>query len=335
MRRDVEVRVRRKGMQCNSQCPYGEESPAHRVHGMIRRWWWLTSGVAFAVAAGVTPLCAQSNPYTDSLLGTVRSLAHAVPGELPSTVGYLSVVDDSTPESDAVDGAPRTRTFEVTPVFQIRFRTGWVMVDAGMSHEAAGKDGVYHQDNYDETQAALRHARLIVATHEHYDHVDGVIRSPYFGEVAPRTMLTEAQVHTLLGKPGRGAGGLDSARARRFIVVDYERALPIAPGVVLVRAPGHTPGSQIVYVKLASGRELMLIGDIVWHHAGLDTQHQKPDSTSREMGEDRTMIGYEMAWLKHTVAPAGVALVVSHDGTALQELARRGVVSEGLDLSAP
>jgi len=198
----------------------------HRVHGMIRRWWWLASGVAFAVAAGVTPLCAQSNPYTDSLLGTVRSLAHAVPGELPSTVGYLSVVDDSTPESDAVDGAPRTRTFEVTPVFQIRFRTGWVMVDAGMSHEAAGKDGVYHQDNYDKTQAALRHARLIVATHEHYDHVDGVIRSPYFGEVAPRTMVTEAQVHTLLGKPGRGSGGLDSARARRFIVVDYERALP-------------------------------------------------------------------------------------------------------------
>jgi glyoxylase-like metal-dependent hydrolase (beta-lactamase superfamily II) len=162
-----------------------------------------------------------------------------------------------------------------------------------------------------------------------------VIRSPYFDEVAPRTMLTEAQMHTLLGKPGRGSGGLDSARARRFIVVDYERVLPIAPGVVLVRAPGHTPGSQIVYVKLASGRELMLIGDIVWHHAGLDMQRQKPDSTSRQMGEDRTTIGEEMAWLRNTVAPAGISLVVSHDGTALQALVRRGVVSEGLDLSAP
>jgi hypothetical protein len=64
-------------------------------------------------------------------------------------------------------------------------------------------------------------------------------------------------------------------------------------------------------------------------------QRQKPDSTSREMGEDRTMIGYEMAWIKNTVAPAGISVVVSHDGTALQELVRRGVVSEGLDLSAP
>ena len=308
---------------------------ARCVGGVPRHWWRIASGVAAALAVGVMPLRAQANPFTDSLLGTVRLLAHAVPGELPSAVGYLSVVDDSTPESDAVGGAPGTRTFEVTPVFQIRFRTGWVMVDAGMSHDAAGKDGVFHQDNYDKAESALRRARLIVATHEHSDHVDGVINSPYFGEVAPKTMLTGAQMHTLLGKPGRGSGGLDSARARHFILVDYTRALPIAPGVVLVRAPGHTPGSQIVYVKLASGRELMLIGDIVWHHAGLDMQHQKPDSTSRAMGEDRTMIGNEMAWLKNTVAPAGITVVVSHDGTALQDLAHRGVVSEGLDLSAP
>ncbi len=302
---------------------------------MIRQWRTLVMGAAFAAAAGVTPLGAQSNPYTDSLLATVRLLGHAIPGELPSAIGYLSVVDDSVPESDFVGGAPKTRTFEVTPVFQVRFRAGWVMVDAGMSHKAAGNDGVYHQDNYDKAESALRHARLIVATHEHNDHVDGVINSPYFSEVAPRTMLTEAQVHSLLAETGKGSGGLDSAKARHFIVVDYERALPIAPGVVLVRAPGHTPGSQIVYVKLASGRELMLIGDVVWHHAGLDLQHQKPDSTSRQMGEDRTMIGDEMAWLKNTVAAAGISVVVSHDGTALQELARRGVVSEGLDLSAP
>jgi len=329
MRRVVEGLFRRAWIR--DTCP----GTPRCIGGAFRQWWRLAPGVAVAVATGVMPLGAQANPYTDSLLATVRLLAHAVPGELPSAVGYLSVVDDSTPESDAVEGAPKTRTFEVTPVFQVRFRTGWVMVDAGMSHQATGKDGTYHQDNYDKAQSALRRARLIVATHEHYDHVDGVINSPYFGDVAPRTMLTEAQLHTLLGKPGSGSGGLDSARARRFIVVDYERGLPIAPGMVLIRAPGHTPGSQIVYVKLASGRELMLIGDIVWHHAGLDMQRQKPDSTSRQMSEDRTMLGYEMAWLKSTVAPAGIAVVVSHDGTALRELARRGVVSEGLDLSAP
>jgi glyoxylase-like metal-dependent hydrolase (beta-lactamase superfamily II) len=296
---------------------------------------WPAVVLALCVGGVAAPAPAQANPYSDSLLVAVRALAHAVPGALPVAVGYLSVADDSSPESDAVDGAPKTRIFEVTPVFQVRYRAGWVMVDAGMSHEAAGPAGPYYQDRYDRIQAALRKARLIVATHEPGDHVDGIVRSPYADEIAPKTMLTTAQLHTLLSKPATDRYALDSTRARRYIAIDYDRVLPIAPGIVLIRAPGHTPGSQIVYVKLASGRELMLVGDIAWHQAGIDMQRQKPDSVSRELSEDRVSIGEQLAWLKHTVAPAGIAFAVSHDGTALQALARRGILTEGLDLSAP
>lgn len=292
-------------------------------------------GLALCAAVGATPIGAQTNPYSDSLLSAVRTLAHAVPGELPVAVGYLSVVDDSAPESDAVEGASKSRFSLVTPVFQVRYRAGWVMVDAGLSHEAAGTDGKFYQDRYDRIQSALRGARLIVVTHEHGDHVDGVVRSPYVGEIAPKTMLTSAQIHTLLSKPTTDRDALDSARARRYIVVDYDRVLPVAPGIVLIRAPGHTPGSQVVYVKLASGRELLLVGDVAWHQDGIDMQRQKPDSVSRQMGEDRVSIGQQLAWLKNTVAPAGIALAVSHDGPALQALARRGILAEGLDLTAP
>jgi len=128
---------------------------------------------------------------------------------------------------------------------------------------------------------------------------------------------------------------LDAARARRFLVVDYQRALPIAPGVVLIRAPGHTPGSQMVYVKLASGREVVLVGDVVWHTAGIETGQQKPDSTSKQMREDRVAIGQEIAWLKQDVVPAGIVVAVSHDGTALQHLVQQGVLTTGLDLKTP
>lgn len=293
-------------------------------------------GVVLALTAGAVPLRAQSNRYNDSLLVTVRALAHAVPGELPTAVGYLSVVDDSSPESDAVADAPTTRVLQVTPAFQVRYRSGWVMVDAAESHKAAGTDGHYHQDNYDQIQSALRRARLIVATHEHSDHVDGVLVSPYLAEIVPHTILTAAQVNTLvLGKGPTKPDGLDSARARRYIVVDYDLVLPIAPGVVLIRAPGHTPGSQMVYVKLASGKELVLVGDVVWHHAGIDLQRQKPDTVSRDMHEYRTSIGQEIAWLKNIAESAGIAAAVSHDGTALQGLVRRGFLVEGLNLSAP
>ena len=292
---------------------------------------WLVLGLA----AGGTSLGAQANPYSDSLLSAVRALAHAVPGELPTSVGYLSVQDDSSPASDAVDGAPKTRALIVTPAFQVRYRQGWIMVDAVFDREAPDSSHAFRRDRFDRIAAALRGARLIVVTHEHVDHVGTLVHSPLAAEVAPRTMLTRSQVETLLSKPKVAGIGVDSALARRFIVIDYERALPIAPGVVLIRAPGHTPGSQMVYVKLASGRELILAGDIAWLMAGIDMQHQKPDSVSRMLAEDRTPIGQQLAWLKNVVAPAGIAVAVSHDGDELRGLARRGLLSEGLDTSAP
>ena len=58
-------------------------------------------------------------------------------------------------------------------------------------------------------------------------------------------------------------------QAARFIVVDYEKYLPVAPGIVLIKAAGHTPGSQMVYIALESGRELLLIGDTTWHMDGV------------------------------------------------------------------
>ena len=53
----------------------------------------------------------------------------------------------------------------------------------------------------------------------------------------------------------------DSASA--FRTIDYDRLYAVAPGVVLVSAPGHSPGSQLVYVRLADYREVLLVGDLV------------------------------------------------------------------------
>jgi glyoxylase-like metal-dependent hydrolase (beta-lactamase superfamily II) len=285
-------------------------------------------GLAGAVGAQ------NANAYAEGLLQDVRALGKAVPGDLPTSIGYLSVQDDSMLESFAVTGAPHVNFYEVTPAFQIRFPAGWVMVDATYDKKAAGNNGTFFQDRYDQIVSALRGARLIVITHEHGDHVGTLTQPAVERDVAFKTLLTKQQVQTLLDHPDPAAN-LDPASARRFLVVDYQRALPIAPGVVLIRAPGHTPGSQMVYVKLASGREVVLVGDVVWHGAGIETEQQKPDSTSKQMHENRVEIGQEIAWLKHDVVPAGIAVAVSHDGTALQGLVRQGVLAQGLDLGKP
>jgi glyoxylase-like metal-dependent hydrolase (beta-lactamase superfamily II) len=267
----------------------------------------------------------------DSLLTTVRALGGAVPGELPIAVSYLNAYEDSGTVGNAVDGAGSSKAFSVTGVFQVRFRHGWIMVDAAMDSAALHRGRSFKADNFAKIETALEKANLIVITHEHVDHVQPLVKGPIADQVAPHTLLTREQVETLLTKPKVAFTSMDSSQVSRYLVVEYERALPIAPGVVLIKAAGHTPGSQMVYVKLASGREMILIGDIAWRALGVDTQRQKPDSTSRFMSEDRTAIGKQLAWLKNVQAQ-GISVVVSHDGTQLQTLAKRGLLSEGLVL---
>jgi glyoxylase-like metal-dependent hydrolase (beta-lactamase superfamily II) len=267
----------------------------------------------------------------DSLLTTVRALGGAVPGELPIAVSYLNAYEDSGTVGNAVDGAGSSKAFSVTGVFQVRFRHGWIMVDAAMDSAALHRGRSFKADNFAQIETALEKANLIVITHEHVDHVQPLVKGPIADQVAPHTLLTREQIETLLTKPKVAFTSMDSSQVSRYLVVEYERAFPIAPGVVLIKAAGHTPGSQMVYVKLASGKEMILVGDIAWRVLGIDSQRQKPDSTSRFMSEDRTAIGKQLAWLK-SVQAQGISVVVSHDGTQLQSLAKRGVLSEGLVL---
>jgi glyoxylase-like metal-dependent hydrolase (beta-lactamase superfamily II) len=267
----------------------------------------------------------------DSLLTTVRALSGAIPGALPTAVSYLNAYDDSLVIGGAVDGAGSSKVSLVTGVFQIRFKHGWIMVDAAMDSSALHRSRGFNGDNFAKIETALEQANLIVITHEHADHVQPLVKSPIADQVAPHTLLTREQVETLLTKPNVAFTSMDSSRVSQYIVVEYARALPIAPGVVLIKAAGHTPGSQMVYVKLASGREMILAGDVAWFVIGIDTERQKPDSASRFMGEDRTAVGQELAWLK-SVQAQGVTVVVSHDGSQLRSLAKKGVLSEGLVL---
>jgi glyoxylase-like metal-dependent hydrolase (beta-lactamase superfamily II) len=285
---------------------------------MIRRFLW--------VLVLSQPLAAQPE------LTAARGLVHAVPGDLPTSIGYINIIDDTAAISDAVENAPKTRVSSPDPVFQVKYAHGWIMVDAAMDRELAtapGNTGRFLDDQYTRMVAALRGASLIVITHEHGDHIGTVAHSAVANELAPKTMLNRQQMESLLHRPKVTFTPFDSTKASRYIVVDYDRVLPIAPGVVLIKAPGHTPGAQVVYVKLASGREVILSGDVAWHRLGIETEKEKPDSASKQMGEDRAAIAGELAWL-HQAEQAGVSVVVSHDGEQLKTFARQGILTDGL-----
>ena len=148
------------------------------------------------------------------------------------------------------------------------------MIDSGMDeqvHRFFGRGTVepYYPEAAKQVQQALLAAKSIIITHEHGDHVAGVIRTPFVDELAPKTLLTRAQVETLETNPQMPEIKITPAMASRYNVVDYDKYLPFGPGVALIKAPGHTPGSQMVYVALESGREYLFIGDTAWHMDGV------------------------------------------------------------------
>src|SRR6202012_4773440 len=77
----------------------------------------------------------------------------------------------------------------------------------------------------------------------------------------------------------------------------YQQYLAIAPGVVLIRAPGHTPGSQMVYVKTESGNEYLFIGDVAWHMRNIDLVRERAWGITMMMGEDHGAVLSQLAAL--------------------------------------
>lgn len=279
-------------------------------------------------------LPAQVDPYAGGFLAAVRRAATLIPGESPTAVHVVSLNPFRVPIGSMVEGAPDTAN-GAYPVFQIRFPRGWIAVDAAMDRELVRNSTTWSDETYGQIQTALRDARLIVVTHEHHDHVGGVIRSPHLARIQEHTLLNRGQIQSLLERPNNPLIKIDSATAARYLAVDYAALLPIAPGVVLIKAPGHTPGSQIVYVRLATGWEIVLAGDIAWHMSGIEKQLQKPLSSTQQFGgEDREAIEQQLRWLK-SIAATETFVVVAHDEDWIKTLIGRGVLRRGFDFKNP
>lgn len=293
------------------------------------------SNLAAIACLFASRLPAQVEPYADGFLAVVRRAATLIPGESPTAVRVVSLNPFRAAIGSMVEGGSDTAN-AAYPVFQIRFPRGWIAVDAALDRELIGRNSAtWSDETYGQIQAALRDARLIVVTHEHHDHVAGVIRAPDVARIQEHTLLSRAQLQTLLEGPNRPAIKIDSATAARYLVVDYPSLLPIAPGVVLIKAAGHTRGSQIVYVRLASGREIVLAGDIAWHMSGIDKQLQKPlASTAQFGGEDRDAIAQQLRWLRSVAGPE-TFVVVAHDEDWIKTLIGRGVLRRGFDFKDP
>jgi len=275
------------------------------------------------------------HPYASDLLMHVRAAAKAVPGPLPTRINFTKIAESHRPLSDIIVGGSQQDYVSARTAFQVVFPGGWVMIDSGMDetvHKFFGFGRVepYWADRNAILQQALKAARLIVVTHEHGDHVAGVIRTDAREEIAAKTLLTRAQVQTLATYPQTPEIRLTPEMARSYIVVDYDSYLPVAPGMVLIKAPGHTPGHQMVYVRLASEREYLFIGDVGWTLENVKQLKSRPEATMRRVSESAPALMFELTWIKDVMDHEGLIVIPSHDDILLKDLTAKQLIGDEL-----
>ena len=277
-------------------------------------------------------LLAQDLTYSADLLTQIRDASRAIPGALPTSINFVKFAESHRTYSVVIEDGGEEPFISARTAFQIVYKDGSVMIDAGMDetvHQFYGFGRVepYWPERNQMVQDALRQANMVLITHEHGDHIAGVIRSDIRDEIASKTILTKAQVNTLIDSPQLPEIGLTENLAAKYIVIDYDKFLPIAPGIVLVRAAGHTPGHQIIYAQLETGIEYVFIGDIGWSLDNVIEIKPRPQSTINRIGEDPQALVTQLTWL-NGLLKENLLVIPSHDDSLLIEYAAEGLLND-------
>jgi glyoxylase-like metal-dependent hydrolase (beta-lactamase superfamily II) len=291
--------------------------------------------LAFAVAASLrAEQAASSKPGWSADLSDIRRVAALIPGRKPLRINVLKFAESHRTKNFSVKGEPPQPSVQARTVFQVMYPDGYVMVDAGMDltvHKLIGRgaDEPYFGDQAQLVDKALRGARAIIFTHEHGDHVSGVIRTPYLAELAPKTILTRTQVETLMTKPQFPEIGLTAEQAQRYRIIDYDKYMAFAPGWALIKAPGHTPGSQMMFITLDNGREYLLIGDAAWH---MDGVRKTTGKDAPWIVEDTASVNDQLKWLNGLLTTEkNLVIVASHDDDEHKDLIARKLLGGRLE----
>jgi len=269
-------------------------------------------------------------------LGEIRRLARLLPGSLPIAVNGIRVAASIRPNKFVIEGGDDSAITMPRTAFQVVYPDCKVMIDSGLDQEThdsfstPDKREPYFPDQFAKLHSALNVARMIVLTHFHADHVAGVTRAANYDELAAKTFVSVATAQCLLNTPHRPHLAMTAEQVNQLKIFDYGQYYPVAPGIVLIKAAGHSADHQMVYIALASGREILHSVDVGWV---LENIRQIKGKAAPWVKEDVPAVIGQLRWLNNLLRnEKNVTLLVTHDDTLFTKLTESGEVGRELVL---
>lgn len=273
------------------------------------------------------PFPETSNYVID--LDALKALAESGEGALPVAIHHELVALAGMPKAIVFAGESFEEHEMAHGSYMIEYPDrGPVLVDVAFGAEGMEgfpTEGRFDARAFEHLQETMLEADRIVLTHEHFDHIGGLAHVEDEETISGVLLLNPEQLAS-----DEAQEFIAPSLRERLTPFDYEETMLVAPGVVLLRAAGHTEGSQIIYVLRSDDEEFLLIGDVAWHLDQIRNEHYRPRLvTDLLLGEDRAAVLNQMRALQDVMAEGRAVVVTSHDVDDRRRLVQAGLIGEG------
>lgn len=268
--------------------------------------------------------------------------ALSVDAERPVSLRWINTASQDMPRSAVLepelDPTPDAPYRMSHPSFVLEWEDGRILlVDVGMTPEQAKSFGSPAElvgarpiEPHEPTATRLGSRRDdvagIVFSHMHVDHVQGVVALCEDRREPLRVFGTKGQLvrTNYTTQPARDTVG--EASCVELVAVDG--ASPLIdlegfPGVRVIEAAGHTPGSQVVVAEVDDGsgpKRYVFTGDVANARDGIRLDLPKPWTYSAFIvPEDTERLGEVRRFVRTLNEDHGFTVLVPHDERAIEE----------------